>query len=243
MSAARSRRTCSRTMLRWGARSSSTQPFAGRRSTCASIGGCRLQSKRSEVRETLRPRGRACLRGCLADVFGKRIIETRLHRNVTVREENASAALEVMSRFAANPRWLVYLPPTMSPPETSRRPGLLEHPDEAFAYFRREGVVRVVCEEKHMGSRAVVVACRDAAVAKTRFGVATGEAGVVVTRTGRRFFTDAKIEMEFLDRLRAALGESGFWDEHKTDWAPPRLRTDALVGEGAGVDPRPVRGR
>jgi polynucleotide kinase-phosphatase len=155
----------------------------------------------------------------LADVFGKRIIETRLHRNVTVREENSVAALEAMSRFAANPRWLVYLPPTMSPPETSRRPGLLEHPDEAFAYFRREGVVRVVCEEKHMGSRAVVVACRDAAVAKTRFGVATGEAGAVVTRTGRRFFTDSKIEMEFIGRLRTALDKSGFWDEHKTDWA------------------------
>ena len=25
--------------------------------------------------------------------------------------------------------------------------------------------------------------------------------------------------MEFLERLRAALGKSGFWDEHKTDWA------------------------
>lgn len=155
----------------------------------------------------------------LADVFGKRIIETRLHRNVTVREENSAAALEVMSRFAANPRWLVYLPPTMSPPETSRRPGLLEHPEEAFGYFRREGVVRVVCEEKHMGSRAVVVACRDANVAKARFGVANGEAGAVVTRTGRRFFTDAKLEAESLDRLRAALGQSAFWDEHKTDWA------------------------
>ena len=34
---------------------------------------------------------------------------------VTIREENAAAALEVMSRFAVDPRWLVYLPPTMSP--------------------------------------------------------------------------------------------------------------------------------
>ena len=154
----------------------------------------------------------------LADVFGKRIIETRLYRNVTVREENSSAALEAMSRFAANPRWLVYLPPTMSPPETSRRPGLLEHPEEAFGYFRREGVVRVVCEEKHMGSRAVVVACRDADAAKARFGVATGEAGTIVTRTGRRFFNDEKVEREVLDRLRAALDQTGFWTEHKTDW-------------------------
>src|SRR5262249_19296041 len=96
------------------------------------------------------------------DVLGKRIITTTLRGTVTVREENAAAALEVMSRFACNPRWLVYLPPTMSPCETSREPGLLEHPTEAFAYFRSQGVASVVCEEKHMGSRAVVVVCRDA---------------------------------------------------------------------------------
>src|SRR5438552_992768 len=42
------------------------------------------------------------------DVIGKRIVTTRLHHNVTVREENALAALEVMSRFAANPKWLIY---------------------------------------------------------------------------------------------------------------------------------------
>ena len=49
---------------------------------------------------------------------------TRLHRTVTVREENAIAALEVMSRFAANPKWLIYLPPTMSPSRhASRRRG------------------------------------------------------------------------------------------------------------------------
>lgn len=91
----------------------------------------------------------------LADVTGKRIISTRLHHNVTIREGNAMAALEVMSRFSANPKWLIYLPPTMSPTETSREPDLLEHPAEAFAYFRQHGVPRVVCEEKHMGALAV----------------------------------------------------------------------------------------
>src|SRR5204863_4469245 len=54
----------------------------------------------------------------LADVTGKLIISTRLHHNVIIREPNATAALEVMSRFAANPKWLIYLPPTMSPCET-----------------------------------------------------------------------------------------------------------------------------
>ena len=100
------------------------------------------------------------------DVLGKRIVPTRLRGNVTIREENAAAALEVMSRFAADPRWLIYLPPTMSPCETSGEPGLLEHPAEAFAYYRSQGAPQVVCEEKHMGSRAVVVACRDEAAAQ-----------------------------------------------------------------------------
>jgi protein phosphatase len=93
----------------------------------------------------------------LADVMGKRLVETRLAGRITIREENAAAAIEAMSRYAVDPRWLVYLPPTMSPTETSREPGLLEHPAEAFAYFRSNGVPTVVVEEKHMGSRAVVV--------------------------------------------------------------------------------------
>ena len=126
------------------------------------------------------------------DVIGKRIVTTRLHHNVTVREENALAALEVMSRFAANPKWLIYLPPTMSPTETTSQPGLLEHPAEAFAYFRREGVPRVVCEEKHMGSRAVVIVCRDEDAARRRFGVVGEGIGICYTRTGRRFFDDAE---------------------------------------------------
>src|SRR5690606_32683367 len=121
-------------------------------------------------------------------VLGKRIISTRLNHNITIREENATAALEVMSRFAANPKWLIYLPPTMSPCETSNAPGLLEHPGEAFAYFRNHDVTRVVCQEKHMGSRAVVVVCRDQNAARTRFGISDQETGIIYTRTGRRFF-------------------------------------------------------
>src|SRR5207249_2691052 len=76
----------------------------------------------------------------MEDVSGKRRITTRLQQTITIREANAIAALEVMSRFAAHPKWLVYLPPTMSPAETTREPGLLEHPAEAFAYYRHEGV-------------------------------------------------------------------------------------------------------
>jgi protein phosphatase len=155
----------------------------------------------------------------LADVSGKRIVSTRLHRNVTIREENGIAALEVMSRFAANPKWIVYLPPTMSPSETTSEPGLLEHPKEAFAYYRHSGVPKVVCQEKHMGSRAVAVICRDEEVARRRFGVVDEGVGIVYTRTGRRFFDDVRLEQELLAILRSALDRSGFWKQLATDWA------------------------
>lgn len=152
------------------------------------------------------------------DVLGKRIVSTRLQHNVTIREDNATAALEVMSRFAANPKWLIYLPPTMSPGETTSQAELLEHPAEAFTYFRNQGVAQVICEEKHMGSRAVVVVCRDLHAARERFGITDGEAGIVYTRTGRRFFSDGELERQFLDRIRIALTTGGFWDEFKTTW-------------------------
>jgi protein phosphatase len=154
----------------------------------------------------------------VADVLGKRIIPTRLRGNVTIREENAAAALEVMSRFAADPRWLICLPPTMSPSEISAADGLLEHPAEAFAFYRDQGAAQVVRQEKHMGSRAVVVACRDEEAARERFGVGTGEFGIVTTRTGRRFFDDPALECSFLDRVRMALGAAAIWSKLQTSW-------------------------
>ncbi|MFJ3943336.1 polynucleotide kinase-phosphatase [Streptomyces griseoaurantiacus] len=157
----------------------------------------------------------------LADVHGSRVVETRYTGRVAVREENAAAALEVMSRFAVDPRLMPYLPPTMAPTATSRRDGYLEHPEEAFAQYREAGVGRVVCEEKHMGSRAVALVCRDAAAAAERFGVPggpEGPTGALYTRTGRPFFSDAALTESVLDRLRAAVGAAGLWEELSTDW-------------------------
>ena len=152
------------------------------------------------------------------DVSGKRIVATRLRGNITVREENAAAALEVMSRFALDPRWLVYLPPTISPCETSKLPDMLEHPAEVFSYFRNSGVSSVVCEEKHMGSRAIVVVGRDEGAVERRFGI-TGEGiGACYTRTGRRFFDDRTLEASFLERVRGAIAGAGLWDELGTGW-------------------------
>ncbi|MER7476331.1 polynucleotide kinase-phosphatase [Streptomyces sp. NPDC126510] len=153
----------------------------------------------------------------LADVRGRRVVETRHQGRVSIREENAAAALEVMSRFAVDPRLLPYLPPTMAPTATSHVEGYLEHPAEAFAQYKDDGVARVVCEEKHMGSRAVALVCRDAEAARKRFGV-DGPAGSLYTRTGRPFLDDEALTEEILDRTRTAIGEAGLWDELETDW-------------------------
>ncbi|OWV12864.1 polynucleotide kinase-phosphatase [Micromonospora wenchangensis] len=142
----------------------------------------------------------------LADVTGRRHLE-HAYGTLTVPAENAAAALEVMSRFAVDPARLVWLPPTMAPCSTSTVPGFLEHPTQAFDDYRSAGVQRVVCEEKHMGSRAVVLVEREAG----RFG-----GGVVHTRTGRPFF-GPPLDGELLDRVRAAVGAAGLWDELGTD--------------------------
>ncbi len=154
----------------------------------------------------------------LGDVTGTRRIDTSLNGTVTIREDQSAAALEVMSRFAEDPRWLVYLPPTMAPPATSSLPGLLEHPAEAFAQYRALGVRHLVCEEKHMGSRAVVIVGRDAAAVERRFRINDELAGTILTRTGRAFFGDRTWAGAVLSNVRDAVSAAGLWDELSTDW-------------------------
>ncbi|MDN3506642.1 MAG: polynucleotide kinase-phosphatase [Simkaniaceae bacterium] len=153
----------------------------------------------------------------IGDITGKRAISTRFHKYVTIREENTIPALEVMSRFAINPKWLIYLPPTMSPTETSEESDFLEHPKEAFRYYQKQGISKVICQEKHMGSRAIVVVCKTPEAAQRRFGQAD-KIGVCFTRTGRSFFEDDRLEREFLKRVQTAIAEAKVWETLETDW-------------------------
>ncbi|HJY93933.1 MAG TPA: polynucleotide kinase-phosphatase, partial [Streptosporangiaceae bacterium] len=171
----------------------------------------------------------------IEDVSGSRVIETGYLPRVGVREAHAAAALEVMSRFALDPRWLLYLPPTMSPTAaaaaqagsaTSTMEGLLEHPEQAFSAYRSDGVADVLCEEKHMGSRAVLLICRTPAAARARFGVpapaaaaqaGTESCGAIWTRTGRPFFP-ATLSADLADRVRSAAEQAGLFSELDTLW-------------------------
>ncbi len=152
------------------------------------------------------------------DVLGKRIINTRLYRSITIREENTIPALESISRFAVDPRWLIYLPPTMSPSETSSKPDFLEHPSDAFNYYRNQGVPSVIWQEKHMGSRAIVIVCRDKTIVQRRFGFPSESIGVCYTRNGRPFFDDIDLESQLLNQIRHAIDKLNYWNKLDTDW-------------------------
>ena len=140
----------------------------------------------------------------LTDVTGRRWIDTGYMR-VGVAAENAAAALEVMGRFAVEPRWLLWLPPTMAPCSTSEVEGYLEHPADALADYARFDVERVVCQEKHMGSRAVLVVRRDGS-------------GAAYTRTGRPLFESTDLVGALVTRVGAAASTAGLFDELASDW-------------------------
>lgn len=154
----------------------------------------------------------------LSDVMGRQFITTSNGRRIGVSDAQSAAALETMSRFGVDPRWLIHLPPTMSPSETSARDGYLEHPEEALAYFRGQGVETVIAEEKHMGSRAITVLCRDEETVRKRFGLTTEDLGIVYSRTGRAFFPEKAQERAVLERLNAAMTDSGLWNALDSNW-------------------------
>ncbi|WP_032407313.1 polynucleotide kinase-phosphatase [Rhodococcoides fascians] len=153
----------------------------------------------------------------LSDVIGPTGVETALRGRVSIRPENAAGALEVMSRFALVPQWLHYLPPTMAPSRTSEREGYLEYPTEAFDAYRALGASTVICEEKHMGSRVVVVVCRDADTARAKFDAPDGVLGTAYTRTGRPVF-DETVTGVLIAGVADALEGAGVWDELSSHW-------------------------
>lgn len=69
-----------------------------------------------------------------------------------------------------------------------------------------------------MGSRAIVIVCRDEDAARRHFGVVEEGFGICYTRTGRRFFADSELERAFLDRIRTAATTAGLYEELGSDW-------------------------
>ena len=170
------------------------------------------------------------------DVLGKRIVSTRLQRqrHDPRGERHRGAGGDEPLRRQPEVADLPAADDVALRDEPASR-ACWSIPAEAFAYYRSQGVPQVVCEEKHMGSRAVVVVCRDEQAARERFGVTDGRdrhrlhphrpallqrpgPGAAVPRPGAGG----------ADRRRL-LGRVGH------DVGLPRLRTDAVVGQGPGT--------
>lgn len=152
-----------------------------------------------------------------ASLLAKRQVETRFSRPVAVDAERAAAAFEMLARHCADPRWLAFVPPTTAAVEASAIEGWLERPEEAFAHYAAAGIDHVCVQEKHMGSRAVVVACRDAAAAARRFAD-DGRLGAVTTKSGQSFFSSFDEEAVAIRRVREAIGRAHLWEALSTDW-------------------------
>ena len=129
-------------------------------------------------------------------------------KTIQIAPSQVEHVFERFCRFTVDPRWLIYLPPQMASVQCDSG-DYLEHPLEAFCYYRNAGIRKVVVEHKHMGSRAIVIVCRNAEAVKRRFGFSEVEnLGCVYTRNGRPFFADANDEKEFLRRLQRGADEA-----------------------------------
>ena len=100
-----------------------------------------------------------------------------------------------------------------------RRARIAGAPGRGVRLLPRPGrAARGLPGEAH-GIAPVVIVCRDEDAARARFGVGTGELGIVTTRTGRRFFSETDLERSVLDRVRSALDAGDFWSKLDTTWA------------------------
>jgi protein phosphatase len=130
----------------------------------------------------------------------------------------------------------------MSPAETSSQDGWLERPEEVFAYYGDKGMRSLVFQEKHLGWRAPVLIARTQEADAKHFGVHDGARGVIVTRTGRRFFNDAEIEAEGAFTHRCGDAGVGAVARSPDRLGTVGLRDHALEHEGRRAGARAIRG-
>ncbi|WP_310831562.1 polynucleotide kinase-phosphatase [Paenibacillus pedocola] len=142
-------------------------------------------------------------------------VMTDAYGEISVRGDYVKAAIDSVSHFTIPLEELVYIPPTMSPtPSVSADEAYLEHPQEAFNYFRSQGVTTMVAEKKHMGSRAVLLLFRDEEAAVSFVGRPT--LGTIYSRTGRAFF-DKETEAQVLAKLNADLLQADYFAKYNTE--------------------------
>jgi SAM-dependent methyltransferase len=138
------------------------------------------------------------------------------HEQLHLSKAQYVLAFDAWSRFLVDPRKVPFIPATMAPGGTSSRDGLLEHPEDAFAYYREREVHHVVCETKHMGSRAVAVVQRQGP-------------GFMYTRMGRKITVPGVGDI--LRQLDMAMEATGLWGEYDEAVIDGELLPWSSIGE------------
>src|SRR5690606_1675703 len=111
---------------------------------------------------------------------------------------------------------VMYIPPTMSPtPQTSALPDYLEHPAEAFHYYKKNGIQKMIAEKKHMGSRAVIFIAKDREAAEELIN--SDSLGYITTRTGRAFF-EQKEQQQMVEKIHAELVSKNYFEQFNTSF-------------------------
>jgi protein phosphatase len=143
---------------------------------------------------------------------------SELLARMRVSESQRDFAVQAFSKINIDKRWLIFLPWAIASLQTPESGADFERPEDAISYYRDELIEKVVVQEKHMGSRGIVVLCSTHEAARERFGIDSESAGCAYTRNGRRFFNDDDTEAVFLERLRGVLSRSRFWQRFSTNW-------------------------
>jgi hypothetical protein len=152
------------------------------------------------------------------EILGEKPIKTGLVERVQVASSQREHASRMFGRMNIDPRWLIYLPAAVASVQEESSSGELERPEGALNYYCGEQIKKVVVEQKHMGSRGIVILCQSSKAALGRFGIDADVPGIAYTRNGRRFFSDEDTEAVFLQRLEETLNRSNFWKRFSTDW-------------------------
>lgn len=148
----------------------------------------------------------------ITDVVANKDMVTSISQDVIkVPIKSTISTLELMSRYTIDKEKIIYIPPTMSPVDTSNE-SYLEHISSAFEYFKERGIDQVVCESKHMGSRGILVVTRDSVTSEKLFN--TTDTVWCYTRTGRQMFTKEQEDYLF-PKIHEILTKSGIFYEHK----------------------------
>lgn len=136
--------------------------------------------------------------------------------DVSVKSKYIKPVIGSLSTSDTHFNQLVYLPPTMSPvPIPSQLPDYLEHPLEAFQYYRDHGVNQLIVEKKHMGSRGILLIFKNEEEAFNYTGISN--LGAIYSRSGKRFFKK-DIEEQILTGIQSSLKRTDYFDKYETDF-------------------------